>query len=64
MATKDRIAIIRISGTYGTEILEKKFVNITTDPEKWIVDHNSMRDEEDHEKLSDFDIEWVKIKFK
>jgi len=52
------IAIIRYTeGTGRTYI-----VDITTDPDKWLVDNNSTRDKEEYEKLSDFDIEWTTLK--
>lgn len=53
-----KIAIIRYTeGTGRTYI-----VDITTDPDKWLVDNNSTRDKEEYEKLSDFDIEWTTLK--
>ena len=53
-----KIAIIRYTeGTGRTYI-----VDITTNPDKWLVDNNSTRDKEEYEKLSDFDIEWTTLK--
>tara|TARA_R100000742_G_scaffold4234_2_gene1424 strand:+ start:426 stop:596 length:171 start_codon:yes stop_codon:yes gene_type:complete len=52
------IAIIRFTENTGRTYI----VDITNDPEKWIVDNNSTRDKEEYEKLSDFDIEWTTLK--
>ena len=53
-----KVAIIRFTDNYGnTEI-----VDITNDVDKWLIDNNSDRDEDDYEELSSFDIEWTTLK--
>jgi len=51
------IAIIRYTESTGRTYI----VDITTDPDKWLVDNNSTRDEEEPETLEDFDIEWTTL---
>jgi hypothetical protein len=50
------IAIIRFTENTGREYI----VEITNDPDKWLIENNTFRDEP--EKLSDFDIEWTTLK--
>jgi len=53
-----KIAIIRFTENTGETYIEA----ITNDVDKWLIDNNSMRDEDDHETLSMFDIEWTTLK--
>ena len=50
------VAIIRFTEGTGRAYI----VEITNDPYKWLIENNSYRDEP--EQLSDFDIEWTRIK--
>lgn len=50
------IAIIRFTESTGRTYI----VDVTTDPEAWLVENNSTREEQ--EKLSDFEIEWTTLK--
>ncbi len=52
------LAIIRYTEGNGRTYI----VDITNDVDKWIVDNNSTRDEDQQEKLSDFNIEYKSIK--
>jgi hypothetical protein len=52
------VAIIRFTDNVGHTYI----VDITNDPDKWLIDNNSDRDEEEHEELISFDIEWTTIK--
>ena len=53
-----KVAIIRFTENEGRTYI----VDITNDVDKWLIDNNSMRDEDEHEELSDFDIEWTTLK--
>ena len=53
-----KIAIIRYTEPTGREYI----VDITNDVDKWLIDNNSKRDEDDKETLSDFDIEYTTLK--
>ena len=50
------IAIIRYTEGNGRTYI----VEITNDPDQWLIENNLYRDEA--EKLSDFDMEWRTIK--
>ena len=52
------VAIIRFTENEGRTYI----VDITNNPDKWLIDNNSDRDEEEHEELISFDIEWTTIK--
>ena len=52
------VAIIRYTEGNGRSYI----VDITNDVDKWIVDNNSTRDEDQQEQLSDFNIEYKSIK--
>ena len=52
------IALIKYTSNNGKTII----VDITNDPEKWIVYNNRTRGKDEQEKLSDFDIEWRGLK--
>tara|TARA_R100001443_G_scaffold114946_1_gene131768 strand:+ start:1389 stop:1577 length:189 start_codon:yes stop_codon:yes gene_type:complete len=56
--SKMELAIIRYTESNGRTYI----VDITNDVDKWIVDNNSTRDEDQQEKLSDFNIEYKSIK--
>jgi len=55
---KMEIAIIRYTEPTGREYI----VDITNDVDKWLIDNNSKRDEDDKETLSDFDIQYTTLK--
>ena len=54
------VAIIRYTGGTGRAYI----VEITNNPDKWLVENNLYRkgSGNEPEKLSDFDIEWTRIK--
>ena len=53
-----KVAIIRFTENTGRTYIEA----ITNDVDKWLIDNNSDRDEDEHEELISFDIEWTTIK--
>ena len=53
-----KVAIIRFTENTGRTYI----VDITNDVDKWLIDNNSERDDDDHETLSMFDIEWTTLK--
>ena len=53
-----KVAIIRFTDNTGYTYI----VDITNDVDKWLIDNNSERDEEEHESLLTFDIEWTELK--
>tara|TARA_Y100001938_G_C7737728_1_gene257766 strand:+ start:223 stop:468 length:246 start_codon:yes stop_codon:yes gene_type:complete len=53
-----KVAIIRFTENTGRTYI----VDITNDVDKWLIDNNSDRDEDDHEELISFDIEWTTLK--
>ena len=52
------VAIIRFTENTGRTYIEA----ITNDVDAWLIDNNSERDDDDHETLSMFDIEWTTLK--
>ena len=52
------VAIIRFTENTGRTYI----VDITNDVDKWLIDNNKDRDEDDHEELISFDIEWTTLK--
>ena len=55
---KMEIAIIRYTEPTGREYI----VDITNDIDKWLIDNNSKREEDDKETLSTFDIQYTTLK--
>ena len=53
-----KVAIIRFTDNTGYTYI----VDITNDVDKWLIDNNSERDEDEHESLLTFDIEWTELK--
>lgn len=53
-----KVAIIRFTENTGRTYI----VDITNDVDKWLIDNNSERDEDEHESLLTFDIEWTELK--
>ena len=53
-----KAAIIRFTDNVGDTYI----VDITNDVDKWLIDHNSQREEEDKESLLSFTIEKQTIK--
>ena len=53
-----KIAIIRFTENTGRTYI----VDITNDVDKWLIDNNSNRDEENKEELNSFDIEYITLK--
>mgnify|MGYP001178707299 FL=1 len=53
-----KVAIIRFTENTGRTYI----VDITNDVDKWLIDNNSDRDEDEQEELISFDIEWTTIK--
>ena len=51
-----KVAIIRFTENTGRTYI----VDITNDVDKWLIDNNSERDED--EELISFDIEWTTLK--
>ena len=51
-----KVAIIRFTENTGRTYI----VDITNDVDKWLIDNNSNRDED--EELISFDIEWTTLK--
>ena len=52
-----KIAIIKYTESTGREYI----VGVTNDVDKWLEDHNSYREKEDHESLLTFNIEWTHL---
>lgn len=54
------VAIIRFTEGNGRSYI----VEITNNPYKWLTENNSYRilDEDEPKQLSDFDIEWTRVK--
>ena len=53
-----KVAIIRFTENTGRTYI----VDITNDVDKWLIDNNSDRDEDEQEEVISFDIEWTTIK--
>ena len=53
-----KVAIIRFTENTGRTYI----VDITNDVDKWLIDNNSEREEDDQESLLTFDIEWTTLK--
>ena len=56
--SEEKVAIIRFTENTGRTYI----ADITNDVDKWLIDNNSKRDEDDQEELTSFDIEWTTIK--